>query len=189
MSNQNPFARRGPAASPVLPRGEIVADYETYAQAQDAVDVLARADFPVKSLSIIGSGLKTVEHVTGRMTYGRAALAGAASGAWLGVFLGLLLFIFAPTGASLAFVLAAVLIGAGFGMLFGIVTYSVSRRRRDFTSTMQVIASSYQVLVDPDLLNRARNVLSGAADEAAVEAIPDVVDPAPAPAPEDPSAR
>ncbi|MET0784639.1 MAG: general stress protein, partial [Leifsonia flava] len=155
MSNQNPFAGRRPAASPVLPRGEIVATYDTYAEAQNAVAVLARADFPVKSLSIVGNDLKTVENVTGRMTYARAALAGAASGAWLGVFFGLLMFIFVATGVNLALVVAAVLIGAGFGMLFGIVTYSVNRRRRDFTSTMQVIASNYQVIVDGELVNRA----------------------------------
>nr|WP_082510385.1 general stress protein [Leifsonia sp. Leaf325] len=171
MSNQNPFAGRRPAASPVLPRGEIVATYDTYAEAQNAVAVLARADFPVKSLSIVGNDLKTVENVTGRMTYARAALAGAASGAWLGVFFGLLMFIFVATGVNLALVVAAVLIGAGFGMLFGIVTYSVNRRRRDFTSTMQVIASNYQVIVDGELVNRARNVLSGAADAAATEAV------------------
>ncbi|MET0974472.1 MAG: general stress protein [Leifsonia sp.] len=191
MSNQNPFTGRRSAPSPVLPRGEIMATYETYAEAQAAVDALARADFPVKELSIVGNDLKTVENVTGRMTYGRAALAGAASGAWLGVFFGLVLFIFAPAGASFAPLLAAVLIGAGFGVLFGIVTYSLNRRRRDFTSTMQVIASNYQVIVTPDLLNRARNLLAGAADEAAVAAAEQTdgaLDPAPAPAPEDPRA-
>ncbi|MFC6355032.1 general stress protein [Luethyella okanaganae] len=166
MSNQNPLNGRGASGFPVLPKGEALATYETYAEAQHAVDVLARADFPVKQLSIVGSDLKSVEHVTGKLTYGRAALAGAASGAWLGIFFGLLLFIFSPTGASLPFVLAALLIGAGFGMLFGIVTYAVNRKRRDFTSVMQVIAGSYSVIVDPELVNRARNLLSGAADAA-----------------------
>lgn len=182
MSTQNPFAGRRPTASPVLPRGEVVATYETYAEAQNAVAALARADFPVTSLSIVGNDLKTVENVTGRMTYARAALAGAASGAWLGVFFGLLLFIFVATGVDFALVLAAVLIGAGFGMLFGIVTFSVNRRRRDFTSTMQVIASNYQVIVDGALVNRARNVLAGVLEEAEPEfslgdAIP--IDPGP----------
>ena len=126
--------------------------------------MLARADFPVDKVSIVGSDLKSVERVTGKLSWGRVALAGAASGAWLGIFFGLLLIIFSPT-ASLAFVLAAVLIGAGFGMLFGLVSYAVNRRRRDFTSVQQVIATSYSVLVDPELVNRARNLLAGGGAE------------------------
>ena len=88
------------------------------------------------------------------------ALAGAASGAWFGIFLGLLLIIFSPT-TQFSFLIAAVLLGAGFGMLFGLASYAVNRRRRDFTSTMQVIATSYSVLADPEVVNRARNLLDG----------------------------
>jgi hypothetical protein len=155
---------------PTLPRGEIVATFETYPEAQQAVDVLARADFPVDKVSILGSDLKSVERVTGKLTWGRVALAGAASGAWLGIFFGLLLIVFSPT-VSLAFVLAALLMGAGFGMLFGLVSYAINRRRRDYTSVMQVIATSYSVLVDSELGNRARNLLeSGGAGEHAATA-------------------
>ena len=74
---------------------------------------------------------------------------------WIAL-LALFLFSGAP---DLSFVLAAALIGAGFGMIFSIVSYSVNRNRRDFTSTMQVISSSYSVIVDPDSINRARNIL------------------------------
>ena len=168
MSNQNPFGNRGAALFPVLPKGEVLATYETYAEAQAAVDTLAKADFPVKQLSIVGNDLKTVERVTGKLTWGRVALAGAASGAWLGIFFGLLFFIFSPTGAGLPFVLAAVLMGAGFGMLFGVVSYALNRRRRDFTSTMQVMASSYQIIVEAALVNKARNLLHGTAEPVAV---------------------
>ncbi|CAM5277106.1 general stress protein [Leifsonia shinshuensis] len=163
MTTPSPLGGRNRTLFPTMPRGEIVAAYETYVDAQQAVDVLARADFPVDKVSIVGSDLKSVERVTGKLTWGRVALAGAASGAWLGIFFGLLLLIFSPT-VSYAFVIAAVLIGAGFGMLFGIVSYAINRRRRDYTSVMQVIATSYSVLVDPDLVNRARNLLGGVAD-------------------------
>lgn len=159
MSTQSPFGRRGPATIPSVPRGEVVGTFETYIGAQEAVDVIARADFPVNKLSIVGSDLKTVERVTGKLTWGRVALAGAASGAWLGIFFGLLLVLFSPA-TSFAFIVAAVLLGAGFGMLFGIVSYAINRRRRDFTSMTQVLASSYQVIVDPDLANRARNLIA-----------------------------
>jgi hypothetical protein len=51
-------------------------------------------------------------------------------------------------------------------MLFGLVSYAINRRRRDYTSVMQVIATSYSVLVDSELGNRARNLLeSGGAAE------------------------
>ncbi|MDQ1574916.1 MAG: hypothetical protein QOH55_66 [Microbacteriaceae bacterium] len=179
VSNQSPFGGRNRSLYPTLPRGEVVATYETYPEAQQTVDVLARANFPVNQLSIIGSDLKSVERVTGKLSWGRVALAGAASGAWLGIFFGLLLIIFSPV-TSFTFVVAAVLLGAGFGMLFGLVSYAINRRRRDYTSVMQVIATSYSVIVDPDLVNRARNLIAGGGVVAPAAAAPA------APAPEAP---
>ncbi len=44
-------------------------------------------------------------------------------------------------------------------MLFGIVSYAVNRRRRDYTSTHQVIASSYQVLAPSSVIVRAQELL------------------------------
>jgi hypothetical protein len=55
---------------------------------------------------------------------------------------------------------AAALIGAGFGMLFGIVSYTMNRRRRDFTSTHQVLASWYEIIVDSSLVIRAQELLA-----------------------------
>jgi len=158
MSSQSPFARRGQLV-PTLPRGDVIGTYETYAEAQRIVDRLAKADFAVAQVSIVGNDLKTVERVTGKLTYGKSALAGAASGAWFGVFAGLLLFLFSAT-PNFAFVVAAGIIGSGFGMLFGIVTYAINRRIRDFTSTHQVLASNYQVIVDPNLTAKAQELLA-----------------------------
>jgi hypothetical protein len=146
-------------AYPTLPKGETVASFETYAEAQAAVDTLAKAAFPVKELAIVGSGLTSVERITGTLSWGRAAGAGALSGAWFGTFLGLLFFIFAPTGASLGILISAVLIGAGFGMIFSVVSYSVNRRRRDFTSVAQVLATQYSIITESAHADRARSVL------------------------------
>jgi len=159
VSNQMPFGGRAPSNSATMPRGEIVATYESYTEAQSAVDRLAHADFPVAEVSIVGSDLKTVERVLGKQSYARAAVSGALSGLWLGLFFGFFLVILSPTATSLPFIAAASLIGAGFGMIFRIVTYSISRRRRDFTSTMQVIATSYSIIVSADVANKAKNVL------------------------------
>lgn len=158
MSNQEPFSRRSPGM-PVMPRGDVLGTYDTYQEAQHVVDKLAKADFDVRQLSIIGSDLKTIERVTGKLTYGRSALAGAATGAWLGLFAGSLLFLFTAS-PNATYALAVVLLGAAFGMLFGIVSYAINRRRQDYTSTHQVIATSYQVLAPSAVLVRAQELLN-----------------------------
>jgi hypothetical protein len=167
---------------PKLPKGEPVATYETYDEAQKAVVALAEADFPVTQVSIVGNELTSVERVTGKLTYARAAVAGGASGAWLGLFLGLVTFLFSPV-PNVSSVIGAIIIGLGFGAIFGIVSYSITRRRRDFTSVMQVIATSYSVVVEPDSLHRARNVLGIGAPTTSVYGEPV------APVPAAPSAR
>ncbi|MCP2372381.1 hypothetical protein BJ978_003057 [Agromyces terreus] len=159
MSNQSPFGGRMARAFPTLPQGETVATFETYAEAQSAVDALAKAEFPVKELAIVGTGLTSVERITGKLTWGRAAGTGALSGAWFGTFLGLLFFIFAPSPSSVGILLSAVLIGAGFGMIFSVVSYSVNRRRRDFTSIAQVLATRYSIVAETAHVERARQVL------------------------------
>ncbi|GAA1819794.1 general stress protein [Agromyces neolithicus] len=159
MTNQSPFGGRMGRQYPTLPKGETVATFETYPEAQAAVDTLAKAEFPVKELAIVGTDLTTVERITGKLTWGRAGGAGAISGAWFGTFLGLLFFIFSPTGTSVGILISAILLGAGFGMIFGLVSYSVNRRRRDFTSTMQVLATRYAIIAEPAHVTRARQVL------------------------------
>jgi hypothetical protein len=138
----------------------VLGTFQTYPEAQAIVNRLAKAEFPVDQVAIVGNDLKTVERVTGRLTYGRAAAAGAASGAWFGLFFGFLLVLFSPD-SNLLLIGAAALIGAGFGMLFGLATYAVNRRRQDFTSLTQVVSSSYQVIVNPRLTARAQTAMGG----------------------------
>ena len=159
MTNQPSFGR-GSQQQPALPKGDVLGTYDTYPEAQSVVDRLSKADFDVTQLSIVGNDLKTVERVTGKLSYGRGALAGAASGLWLGLFIGLVFTIFTPpTSQTLGFIAASLLIGAGFGMIFGIVSYAITRRRRDYTSTHQVLASNYQIIIDPELTAKAQQVL------------------------------
>jgi hypothetical protein len=49
-----------------------VASYSSYEEAQTAVDRLSDDGFPVENLDIVGSGLRLVERVTGRLTTSRA---------------------------------------------------------------------------------------------------------------------
>ncbi len=145
-----------------MPLGGVqVGSYDSYQQAQAAVDHLSDEKFPVENVTIIGSDLKMVERVTGRLTWGRALAAGAASGAWWGLFVGLLLGIFAPSGTSwISSVLTGLLIGLVFGALFAAVGYAATRGQRDFTSVSQVTASRYDVMCDPARAEDARVILA-----------------------------
>lgn len=136
-----------PMRLPTPPTGVVVGSYETYEQAQRAVDHLSDEHFPVQHVTIVGNGLRMVERVTGRLTQGRAAATGAAGGAWWGLFLGLLLLLFTTSESNGFLVLLASLIaGAVFGAVFGIIGYSLTGGRRDFTSQSSVVATSYDVL-------------------------------------------
>lgn len=160
-----PQNRRVPQM-PELPQGEIISTYDHYADAMHAVDRLARADFPVNEVSIVGNDVRSVERVTGKLSYGRVAMMGAFSGAYLGLFLGLLLFIFQPDNSGIGGVfISAIAIGAGFGMLFGVLSYAMNRNRRDFSSVMQFVATRYDLITAPQLIGRAREILSGGGPE------------------------
>lgn len=161
MSTSGPLRSSRVPLMPEIPKGEIVSTYDRYEHAKHAVDVLARASFPVQQISIVGNDVRSVERVTGRLTYGRVALMGALSGAYLGLFLGILLFIFQPDNTAIFGVfISAVVIGAGFGMLFGVLSYAMNRNRRDFSSVMQMVATRYDLVTEPELVHQARQILT-----------------------------
>ncbi|MCA4132358.1 general stress protein [Arthrobacter sp. M4] len=141
-----------------VPTGDTVGSYTSYLDAQKAVDYLADQQFPVQLVSIVGNDLKMVERVTGRLSYPRVALSGALSGMWFGLFVGVMLSFFSPTGGYFSIV-TSVLMGAAFFMLFGIVTYATQRGKRDFTSTSQVVATNYDVIVAFEAAQEARRLL------------------------------
>jgi hypothetical protein len=148
----------GPDEFRTVPVGDTVGSYTSYLDAQKAVDYLADQQFPVQLVSIVGNDLKMVERVTGRLSYPRVALSGALSGMWFGLFVGVMLSFFSPTGGYFSIV-TSVLMGAAFFMLFGIVTYAMQRGKRDFTSTSQVVATNYDVVVAFEAAHEARRLL------------------------------
>lgn len=135
--------------------------HDDYADAQRAVDFLSDQDFPVQNCMIVGTDLKQVERVTGRLTWGRVLAGGAVSGAWLGAFVGLVLALFAEGAGTAASVLSTVIVGVVFGAVFAAAGYAVSRGQRDFTSVSQVVATRYEVLVEHSLAQQARDLLDG----------------------------
>jgi hypothetical protein len=69
-------ANARPLLDPVSAAWNTVARFDDYGSAQQAVDRLSDDGFPVEKLDIVGSGVRLVEQVTGRLTTGRAAGAG-----------------------------------------------------------------------------------------------------------------
>lgn len=148
--------------NPVSAAWNTVARYEDYQTAQRAVDRLSDDGFPVGSLDIVGSDLRLIERVTGRLTTARAAGAGALSGLWAGLLIGLLLGLFTTGHAWLAVVAAAAGFGALWGAIFGFAAHSATRGQRDFSSVRGLSASHYDLIARDGTVDQARRMLSEA---------------------------
>jgi hypothetical protein len=149
-----------------MPEGQVVADYEKYSDAVDCVDALIRHDFPAINIAIIGSGLRSVERVRARITYGRVALRGVTQGIVLGLFYWLLVGgagvedEAAAIAAAQQALLPSIIIGAGLGMLVQIAFFAVSKSQREFISFSSMVASSYEVVVPNQMHELARQKLA-----------------------------
>ena len=133
--------------------------YDKYEDAQKAVDFLSDHQFPVENCMIVGTELKQVERVTGRLTTGRVALGGLLSGVWMGLFIGLI-FSFFGTASAVAVILSTVVIGALFGIVWALAGYAATRGRRDFSSVSRIVATRYEVLVEHKLAAQGRELLA-----------------------------
>ena len=144
--------------TPAFAAWNTVARFDDYETAQRAVDRLSDDGFPVETLDIVGSDLRLVERVTGRLTKARAAGAGALSGAWIGLLIGILIGLF-TTGAWLGVVAAGVAIGAAWGAVFGFAAHAATRGQRDFSSVRALAASRYDLIARDGAAERARTML------------------------------
>lgn len=136
-----------------------LAVYPGYAAAQKAVDFLSDNHFPVENCMIVGTDLKKVERITGRLTTGRVALAGALSGLWLGMFVGLIFALFGDN-QGWAVVATTAVFGVLFGVVWALLGYAASRGQRDFSSVSSVVATRYEVLVENKHAQAARELLA-----------------------------
>ncbi|MBA2772483.1 MAG: hypothetical protein H0U36_00325 [Nocardioidaceae bacterium] len=148
-----------PPPLPQLPTGMSIGSYPTYAKAQEAVDYLSDNEFPVENVTIVGTDLRLVERVTGRLTRGKVIQAGAITGTLWGLFMGALLTVFGGGDVSLWVLIFAAVFGAGVGALSGMLGYAATGGKRDFTSSTQVVATSYELLCQPQVAEDARNQL------------------------------
>lgn len=131
------------------PEGWPIGSFDSYTQAQAAVDMLSDAKFDVSGISIVGVDLMEVERVLG---------GGVASGAWLGLFFGLLIGIVTNTWGS------SLILGVGMGMVFFTVLaaaqYAMTQGRKDFSSATEIVAGRYDVLCPPSRAPQARDMIA-----------------------------
>lgn len=160
---RSPLLAHGmPALDPVSAAWNTVARFDDYQSVQRAVDRLSDDGFPVENLDVVGSDLRLVERVTGRLTKARAAGAGALSGLWAGLLIGLLLGLFTSGHSLFAAVAAGAVLGAVWGAAFGYAAHAVTRGRRDFSSVRTIAAGRYDLIARGGTVQRARSVLGDA---------------------------
>ena len=139
-----------------------ITTYSSYKEAERAVDLLSDQKFPVERVAIIGTGLRSVEQVVGRVTTGRAALTGAGQGALVGVFITLLFGLFLTGPDFLGLLAYAVSVGAIFGAIFGAIWHAAQGGRRDFASIATTYAERYELQADDEVADEARRLLGPA---------------------------
>ena len=147
---------------PVSAAWNTVARFDDYETAQRAVDRLSDDGFPVEQLDIVGSDLRLVERVTGRLTRGRAASVGALRGLWAGLLIGILLGLFTSGHSFLAVAATGAALGVLWGAAFGYVAHARTKGQRDFSSVRQLVATHYDLIARGGTVDRARNMLSDA---------------------------
>ena len=135
--------------------------YDGYTQAQQVVDYLADHEFPVQNVEIVGTELKSIERVTGRLTRSKVAVAGAMSGFWIGLFVGIAFALFSKQG-QLGFLITTPVLGAVFMLVWSQLGFSAATRggARDFASVSQIVATKYEVLVAHNVIGQARELLT-----------------------------
>jgi hypothetical protein len=154
-----------------------IAEADTYEEAKDLVDRLARDSFPIERLAIVGRDPELVELIVGRWDAWKAALTGAVGTAILGGLFALLFGVWlAPNGFELiSYILYLGLVGAVVGAFFGALSYALSSdQRRSFASAAVMVATSYALMADEavadDALQRLRRTTTDAAPTATRQA-------------------
>ncbi len=133
--------------------------YNSYADAQKAVDYLSDQKFEVQNLAIVGTELKSVERVLGRKTWRTVLISGVQTGVSTGLLVALLMLIFVPVPNLLVLFLVALAIGIAISIVFQAIGYALTQGKRDFTSVTQTVATKYEVLCEHKVAARARELL------------------------------
>jgi hypothetical protein len=141
-----------------------VGTYDSYRDAQRAVDLLSDKGFPVERVAIVGRGLRFEEQVLGRETVSSAAVRGAGGGAAIGGLFGLFLWAISANEVAAGWIiLYGLVFGAIFGALIGAIFQAASGGQRDFRSSSRMTADHYDVMVDLEVAAEAERLLDGGA--------------------------
>jgi hypothetical protein len=145
-----------------------VGTYDTYADAQRAVDVLSDKGFPVEHVAIVGRGLRFEEQVLGRETVGSATMRGAGQGAIVGVLFGLFLWAISANDVAAGWLILYGLVwGTVLGAILSAIFQAASGGQRDFRSASRMTADHYDVMVDQEHGAEAKRLLDGGSAEPA----------------------
>ena len=135
--------------------------FDSYADAQKAVDHLADEKFEVKNLCIVGTNLRSVERVLGRKNWGTVIANAAMSGVGTGLLIGLIMTLFVPgVENALLLLLVAVALAIVIAIVFQSIGYAMTGGRRDFTSVTQTVATQYELLCEHKFVQQARELLT-----------------------------
>ncbi|BAK37297.1 hypothetical protein MLP_42830 [Microlunatus phosphovorus NM-1] len=153
------FQRPQPGSLFELQFPQSVGIFNSYADAQKAVDYLADERFPVQNLAIVGTDLKSVERVLGRKSWSTVLSQGVSSGISTGLLVGIVMLIFANPPSVALMLVTCLAIGIAIGLTFAAVGYAMTRGKRDFTSVTQTVATKYEVLCEHKVAVQAREML------------------------------
>ncbi len=134
--------------------------FDSYADAQRAVDHLADQKFEVKNLCIVGTNLRSVERVLGRRNWSTVIANAAMSGVGTGLLIGVLLSLFVQVAQPLMVLLVAVVLSVVTAIIFQAIGYALTGGRRDFTSVTQTVATQYELLCEHKVVQQARDLIA-----------------------------
>ena len=153
------FQRPQPGSMFELEFPQSVGIFNSYADAQKAVDYLADEKFAVQNLAIVGTDLKSVERVLGRRSWRTVLSSGVSSGVSTGLIVGIIMLIFTRPASVLVLILSCLALGVAIGLAFAAAGYAMTRGKRDFTSVTQTVATKYEVLCEHKVAAQAREML------------------------------
>ena len=152
----------GRTTSSANPDVTVVANFERYDTAEQAVDVLVGRGFPVEHVFVRGIGLRMVEDVLGPITYRGVLKQGTIAGALAGLLIAAcfdvagLLDGSTSTGVVLA---SGTSLGAVIGAGLASLVRWLEEGRRDFLSETRLTADHYELVCDGSVADQARQVL------------------------------
>ena len=136
----------------------VVRCYQSYQDAKHAVDTLTVGRIPPKRITVFGRGLRWREAFTAERMVKACALGGAA----LAAAVGLILWLLGALDRSFTWltgVVAGAALGGVLGLVLGGVAWALTKRDRTIPETGHVDVDHYEVLVEVDHADRARELL------------------------------